>query len=136
MAWKGGNLSVPAIAFQGEAGQVRPVEYVPREIRSRIRTVVHLSAVDHPFSPVVRKPFTLHRPAALRDVRHFSAWFNLRKMPAVATHRSIRTDLPRLSIPNTCPRVYASSFPPNMAFCHMIQIVSQRIVLRSLRWGH
>jgi len=75
-----------------------------------------------PSSPrVASKPFALRRSAALRDARHFSARFNLRKMPAAATHRSICTDFSRLSIPDT--RAYdlsASSalpLPLNVTLC-------------------
>lgn len=90
-----------------------------------------------PFSPrIACKPFVLRRPAALRDARYFSARrSNLRKMPAAATHRSIRTDLPRLSIPNTrAYDLFASSpvFSKCGAFCRTIQIVSRKIALRSL----
>lgn len=115
MAWKGGNLPVPAIAFRGEAGQVRSTEYVPGEIRSRIRTVVHLSAVDHPPPRVPCKSFALRCPAALRDARHFSTRFNLRKMPAAAMRadpfvRICFTYRYSILVRMICPRVLRCHF--------------------------
>jgi len=38
--WKGGNIPDPAIAFRSETGQIRSTEYVPGEIRSRIRSSI------------------------------------------------------------------------------------------------
>lgn len=49
-------------------------------------------------------PFTLRYPAALRDACHFSARFNLRKIPATATYQFIRTDLPRVDARYACAR--------------------------------
>lgn len=83
--WKDRRLPILTIGFRSKRGRGR-TELVS-EIRPRIRTIVHLSAVDY-FTPRC-KPFAHCHPAALRDARHFSARFNLRKMPAIATHRSI-----------------------------------------------
>lgn len=81
---------------EARESRIRSAEYVAGEIRQRIRTVVHLSAVERALASGCSLPSFLSAvrvaanpsPFAVwpRDTRHFSARFNLRKMPATATY--------------------------------------------------